>query len=213
MRKLDAFLAALIGFLDGVICFFIIQYLQIKVPYSWLLPFFQHFLILPSVFAFLGVVGIFIASLIGKKIFFVFQAARFFWVGTLNTFIDLGVVYFLIGITNIAKGPLYSVFAAISFLIATTNSYFWNKYWTFSASAQGYGGQGKKVSGKEFGKFFIITTIGLGINVGVASFVVNVIGTQFGLGEKIWAGIGKLVAAFFAFVWNFLGSKFIVFKK
>jgi putative flippase GtrA len=51
------------------------------------------------------------------------------------------------------------------------------------------------------------------INVGVASFVVNIVGPQFGMGKKIWASVGAIVAAFFAFVWNFLGSKFVVFKK
>jgi putative flippase GtrA len=170
---------------------------EVKLPYVWALPF---------ALAILCFVGMMAAFWIGQKIFILFQAAKFFLVGTLNTFIDLGVVYFLISITNIAKGPLYSLFAAISFLVATTNSYFWNKYWTFEKRKEA-------PSSQEFLKFLVITAIGLGINVGVASFVVNIIGPQFGLTEKIWAGIGKLVATFFAFVWNFLGSKFIVFKQ
>ena len=66
---------------------------------------------------------------------------------------------------------------------------------------------------KEFGQFFIVTLIGLGLNVGVASFVVNVIGPQFGLNETLWANIGGITAAFGVTVWNFIGYKFIVFKK
>jgi len=214
MKRLDAFLAALIGFLNGVFLWLILGQIGMEIPFSW---------ILPIVFASFGAFGLYIASLIGKKILIIFQAAKFFLVGTLNTFIDLGVLNILISLTKIAKGPFYAVFKAISFLVATTNSYFWNKFWTFSSFApafakasadkQGFGGQGKKVDRKEFAKFFIVTFIGLLINVGVASFVVNTIGPQFGISEIIWASIGAIIAAFFAFLWNFTGSKFIVFKK
>ena len=163
-------------------------------------------------FPFLAASGLFIASIIGNKLPIIFQASKFFLVGTLNTFIDLAVLNFFIWISDISKGIFYVVFKTISFLAATTNSYFWNKFWTFSSSAQGFGGQGKKVVGREFGKFFIVTAFGLLINVGVASFIVNTIGPKFGITEKIWASVGAIVAAFFAFLWNFSGSKFIVFK-
>jgi len=204
MKKTDLVLAAIIGFLDGVFFYFILKTAEVEIPYTWSLPF---------ALALLCLAGMYFASAVAAKIRVILQVARFFLVGTLNTFIDLGVLNILIWISGIATGIFYSIFKAVSFLVATINSYFWNKFWTFSASAQGYGGQGKKVSGKEFGKFLIVTTIGLGINVGVASLAVNVIGPQFGLGEKIWASVGAIVAAFFAFVWNFLGSKFIVFRK
>jgi len=205
MRKIDAVLAAIIGFLDGIICFFIVKYLEIEIPYPWLLPFFRHPLILPLTFAPLGVIGLFVASLIGKKIFAIFQAARFFWVGTLNTFIDKGVRNILSLIFGITSGVFYSVFKAVSFIIATTNSYFWNKYWTFEKR--------EAIQTKEVSKFFIVTIFGFLINVSIASVVVNIIGPQFGLSDKIWATFGDISAAFFAFVWNFLSSKFIVFKK
>ncbi len=196
MRKIDAILAAIIGFLNGGFFWFILKQIEIRIPYSW-------FLII--VFTFLAPLALYIASLIGKKFLFVFQAAKFFLVGTLNTLIDLGVLNILISLTKIAKGPFYAVFKAISFLVATTNSYFWNKFWTFEKKDQ--------PQPKEFFKFLTVTFIGLLINVGVASFVVNTIGPRFGISEIIWASIGAIIAAFFAVVWNFLASKFIVFKK
>jgi len=206
MRKIDAVLAASIGFLDGVICFYVVKYLEIAIPFPWLLPFFRYPLILPFIFAPLGVLGIFIASIIGKKIFAIFQAARFFWVGTLNTFIYMGILNLLSWITEIKKGPFYVSFAAVSFLLATTNSYFWNKYWTFEKK--------EKVRPGEFSKFLTITAIGLGINAGIIHLLVNITGPFSGISEKIWAGgVAPIIAAFFAFVWNFLASKFIVFKK
>ena len=196
MRKLDAFLSALIGFLDGIFFFFILKTAEVDIPYSWSLP---------IALALLCWFGMLIASWIGRKIAFLLQAAKFFLVGTLNTFIDLGVLNILILISGIAVGIFYSIFKALSFLVATINSYFWNKYWTFEKK--------ERPTQKEFFKFLIVTTIGLLINVSIASLVVNIIGPQFGLGEKIWASFGAIVAAFFAFVWNFLASKFIVFKK
>lgn len=197
MKKIDAFLAGLIGFLNGVFLWLILGQMGMKIPFFWILPF---------VFALLGALGIYIASIIGKRILIIFQAAKFFLVGTLNTFIDIGVLNLLIWFTEIGKGPIYSLFKTISFLVATTNSYFWNKFWTFEKKRG-------KTTPREFLKFLIFAAIGLGINVGVASLVVNIIGPQFGLNERIWSGaVGPVIAAFFAFVWNFLASKFIVFK-
>jgi len=65
---------------------------------------------------------------------------------------------------------------------------------------------------KEFGQFFMVTLIGLGLNIGVASFVVNVIGPQFGMSETLWANVGGIAAAFGVTAWNFIGYKFFVFK-
>lgn len=197
MRKLDLVFGAIIGFLNGIFFYYILKQIGKE---------FLYFQFLPILFAFFGFLGIYIASLIGKKILVIFQAAKFFLVGTLNTFIDLGVLNFFIWISGIFKGPFYALFKAISFLAAVTNSYFWNKYWTFEKKEE-------KPKPEEFLKFLTLTLVGLLINVGIASLVVNVIGPQFGINEKIWASIGAIIAAFFAFLWNFLASKFIVFGK
>jgi len=128
------------------------------------------------------------------------QFTKFFLVGTMNTLVDLGILNLLILISGISSGLEYSVFKGISFLVATTNSYFWNKRWTFES------GQ------KKFGQFLIISTIGFVINVGVASFLVNLIGPQAGLTTKVWANVGALAGSAIGLIWNFLGYKFIVFK-
>lgn len=137
------------------------------------------------------------------------QGAKFIIVGVANTLVDLGVLNLLIFISGISAGPTYSLFKGASFSLAVINSYVFNKFWTFSASAQGYGGQRKK----EFIQFFIVSLVGFGINVGVASLVVNVIGSQFGIADKLWANVGAMIATLIGMSWNFLGYKFIVFKK
>ena len=198
MRKIDLFLSAVIGFLNGLFLLLLLGQMEKKIPYAYLLP---------LAFAILGAIGMYIAILIGKKLSVIMQAAKFFLVGTLNTFIDIGVLNIFMKFSGISSGPLYSLFKTGSFLIATTNSYFWNKYWTFEKK--------EKVSqaGDEFLKFLVVSTVGLLINVGIATVVVNAIGPKFNLSKNAWATLGAIIAAFGAFLWNFLASKFIVFKK
>lgn len=206
MKKLDAILAALIGFLNGVFFFFILKRAKIEITYPQLLKTILDYpWLLIILFPILAPAGLFLAFLIGKKLVILFQAAKFFIVGTLNTFIDIGVVEFLTFLTKIEAGISVTFFKAISFLTATTNSYFWNKYWTFEKK--------EKVKTEEFLKFLIITTIGLSINVFIFHIIFNVVGPKFDIGVGIWRIFSVIVAAFFAFLWNFLASKFIVFKK
>lgn len=134
------------------------------------------------------------------------QAAKFILVGTLNTLIDLGVLNLLIFTSGISSGFGYSAFKGISFIAAVINSYFLNKFWTFKALKT-------ERAKEEFAQFFIVSMIGFGINVGVASLVVNMIGAQFGITPKIWANIGAITATLVGMTWNFLGYKFIVFKN
>jgi len=162
--------------------------------------------LLPVVFPVLSVAGIWVADLLGKKIPVLFQAAKFLLVGVLNTLIDLGALNILIGITGMATGIYYPVFKGISFMIASLHSYFWNKFWTFKKVED-------NANPKEFTKFFLTVLIGLLLNVLISSIVVNVIGVRFGVSEKVWANFGALLATLVAWVWNFFGSKFLVFKK
>ena len=140
-----------------------------------------------------------------KKRLIFWQAIKFILVGGLNTIIDLGVLNLLMFIFGIASGIYYSLFKSISFTIAVINSYLWNKFWVFDRRDSN--------AKKEFFHFWIISLVGFGINVGVASFVVNLIGSQFELSLKIWANIGALIATFCAMFWNFFGYKFIIFKR
>jgi len=149
---------------------------------------------------------LYITSLIGKKVPVIFQAGKFATVGISNTLIDWGVLNLQILLTGITAGLFYPVFKGVSFLIAIINSFLWNKFWTFKK------GETEK-AGKEFLQFLIVSGIGLGVNVGIASLAVNVIGPQAGISPKVWATVGALIATMFSMVWNFLGYKFIVFKK
>ena len=99
-----------------------------------------------------------------------------------------------------------SLFKGISFLVATVNSYLWNKHWTFEKKEKAF-------VPKEYIKFLVIVTIGLLINVIIASLLVNIFSPPFGIEKKFWANLGAFLAIFVSAGWNFLGAKFIVFKK
>lgn len=202
MKKTDGLVSLIIGFFIGIFFFIILDNIGFHFPYSWLL-----IVIFPP----LSLLGMLVVSFLGKKFLIFLQAGKFALVGALNTFIDLGILNLLIRFSGIASGPWYSVFKGLSFLIATTNSYFWNKHWTFVSGKT----ETKRdlFASKEFYKFLAMTGIGLLMNVGIASLVVNQIGPQFGISEEMWATIGALVATMFAWIWNFLSSKFFVFKK
>jgi putative flippase GtrA len=202
MKKIDGIVSLIIGFFIGLFFFIIVKSIGFDFPYLW---------ILIIVFPPLSLLGMLTVSFLGKKFLVILQAGKFALVGALNTFIDLGILNLLMWISGIALGPWYAVFKGTSFLIATTNSYFWNKHWTFVKEDT----QGKKdlFASEEFSKFLAMTGIGLILNVGIASLVVNLIGPQFGISNEIWATIGALTATLFAWVWNFLSSKFFVFKR
>lgn len=197
MKKTDIIISPIIGFFIGVFFFILFKTLQINIPQSWLLL---------IVFPPLTLLGLFVASIIGKKVLAIYQMAKFVLAGALNTMVDLGVLNFLMWRFEIYVGGLYPILVGISFLVASVNSYFWNKHWTFRQRKETF-------APREYLKFLIILIGGLLLHVIIASFVVNVIGPQFGISVKLWANIGKFIAVLIAFVWNFLGAKFIVFKK
>jgi len=200
MKKIDGIISLIIGFLIGIFLFILLMSVNLNVPimpYSW---------VIIVVFPFLSLLGMFIASILGKKIPIILQAGKFVLIGAFNTLIDLGFLNILMSITGVVAGVWYPFLKGASFLAAVMSSYFWNKHWTFEKKQQVF-------LPKEFSKFLITTTIGLFLNVGIASFVVNIIGPQLDIRAKVWATIGALTATLIAWIWNFLSSKFIVFKR
>ncbi|HEX9722184.1 MAG TPA: GtrA family protein [Candidatus Paceibacterota bacterium] len=204
--KRDILLATIIGFL---IAFLIVAVkLTGNIEKLNTVPYLKFTLV---AFPLLSAIGMKIAMALAAKIRVALQEAKFLLVGALNTFLDLAILNILIAATGIATGGGFSVFKGISFLCAVGNSYVWNKYWTFGA--KGETRQGISQKGKEFAQFFVVSGIGFFINVGSASFVVNIIGPQFGISASTWPTVGALVGTFLVLTWNFLGYKLIVFRR
>lgn len=157
----------------------------------------------------LAALGMFLIADLRRRVGRVFKVAyqfyKFALVGTVNTLIDLSVLNFLIVITGFAAGWQFSVFKSASFAVAVINSYFWNRIWTFDR------GRGAKIG--EFTQFLVVTFFGLLINVGVASFLVNIIGPPAGITPRLWATVAALGSISISMFWNFAGYKFIVFSS
>ncbi len=139
------------------------------------------------------------------------QFVRFAMIGGLNTGVDLIILNVLMFSTSQFEGTWYSVFKAVSFAAAATFSYFMNKKWAFKDDSKEKGVQ-------KFSQFFAVSIIGAIVNVSIATLVVTylkpTLGTDFlFLSDQLWGNVGALFGTAVGLIWNFLGYKFIVFKK
>lgn len=198
MRKKDLYLSATIGFVFGVLVLLPLKNVGFAITPK---------LIVLSVFGFtvLAPLALFIIYLASRFMPALYQFGRFAAVGALNTVIDLGVLNFLITLTDVSTGIYYSLFKAVSFLAAVVNSYFWNKFWTFASRTPSTAG--------EFGRFIFFTLIGLLINVGIATLVVDVAGPVFDAPAKTAANVGAVVATAVSLLWNYFAYRRFVFKS
>lgn len=205
--KSDIIGSFVIGFLIAVL-FVVLSYTTITVikPDESPPPYYWSALV---IFPLLSAIGMFLAGdlrrRIGKIFMLAYQFYKFVLVGALNTLLDLSVLNGLIVITGVAAGIEFSIFKGASFALAVINSYFWNKFWTFRKRKGG--------GVTEFSQFLAVSVVGLGVNVGVASLFVNVLGPQGGISPQLWANVGAVAAIAFSTLWNFVGYKLIVFKQ
>ncbi len=135
----------------------------------------------------------------------VYQFAKFASVGILNTSVDLGIFNletFLYG--SLPATMVFSMFKAVSFLAATTNSFIWNKYWTFGVNAKPQTG--------EVIKFYAIAIVGGFLNVGVAT-AVRTANFSFVSANMLVNFVAPICGILAVFLWNFIGYKYVVFKK
>jgi putative flippase GtrA len=158
-------------------------------------------------FVILAPFALYVAYWIGKKLPVMYEFAKFAAVGALNSFVDLGIFNletFLYG--REPQGMFFAGMKAFSFLCATTNSFFWNKYWTFHSA--------EKAQVGEVLKFYGIAISGGLINTGIATFFYTVVPRPESVTGNAWLNIvSPLAGILTAFIWNYLGYKFIVFRK
>jgi putative flippase GtrA len=87
--------------------------------------------------------------------------------------------------------------AVISFAVAVTNNFLWNRHWTFDAK-HGH-------AGFQAARFFTVSTLALGINLAVLELLIGV------------AGVSELpaqaIAVAVAMPFNFIGNKIWTFDE
>ncbi len=197
-NKKDYYLVALIGFLVGGLVLMPLANLGVQLSLA---------IILASLvgFTLFAPIALGILHFLSRWFKVLEQFGKFAAVGTLNSLLYFAVLNLFIFLTNIPRGVYYSLFVAFSFLVSATNSYFWNKFWTFQSKLP--------VALGEYLRFGFFTIIGALINTAVASSIVNVLGAPNGFSLRGWANIGGLCGIAASFLWNFLSYKNIVFKS
>lgn len=145
-------------------------------------------------------------ALVNRWIAVAHQLVKFLLVGGLNFLIDLGTLNLLIAATGIASGFYANVFKAVAFLVAVTSSFLWNKFWTFGARSTAE-------AGRQFTGFFLVSVVGLAINVGTFAVLNGAIRPPAGIPVQTWASIAAAGAAAVGLGWNFIGYKFLVFRR
>lgn len=199
IKKSDIIITLITG--EGVawLFVFILKNSSLNIPYLNI--------ILPVIFPVMAIFGFWISFLIGKKFLFVFQLVKFLMIGALFALFDLLILNGLmiwLGVSEEQKIK-YSIFVGVSFIIATTVKYVADKFWVFKKNE-------KEKMGSEFGAFFIITLISGVIQIGIAALIFAM-DPLFSMSPQAWGNIGKIVGITIASAWNFVGYKFLVFKK
>jgi len=121
------------------------------------------------------------------------QFVRFNIVGILNTIIDWSFFAILNQLLFISYLPA----KVISYSCGLINSYILNSIWTFHA---------KKWRLKQIIMFVLVNLIALGVSL----FVLYACNAFFDVQNNL---ISNLIATPFSIVINFLGNKFLVFRK
>src|SRR6188508_55385 len=118
------------------------------------------------------------------------QLAKFCTVGAAGYVVNLAVYTWLV-----REGLHYNLAAAISFLVAVTNNYTWNRLWTFRGDRGHVAYQGVR--------FLVVSVAALGANLLILQLLVS-------------AGLDKVAAQAIAIVLvtplNFVGNKLWSFR-
>lgn len=198
--KKDYLIVSVIGIVFGL---FLIPILQNIRPAFWQLSFINVALLIGGFWIFADL-ALYIGSVIGKRIFSMWQFVKFAAVGSLNAVLDIGTINLLSLIFKIYSGIGIAIFNFISVSIAIVNSYLLNKFWSFSSA--------KPIRLTEFVKFVAVSFVTTLINTAIVYLLTTVVGPPVSITPQIWENISKLVAIPVILIVNFFGYKFIVFK-
>lgn len=142
------------------------------------------------------------------------QFIKFAFVGIINTGVDWIVFFILIRLV-----PFFAEFSplakAISFIVAAVNSFIMNSAWTFSKEFKsGFSENDSQRLSKGsvyFGRFLVVSIVGLIINTIVYSVALSIIPSSFS------ATLVKLISLACAsgagIIWNFFANKYWTYKK
>lgn len=200
ITKKDYLIGAVAGFFTGALLLTVLFFLKFSFPYQTIVM----LIVIPIFWA----LGVGLGGFLGKYIPFLTQFGKYAAAGFLSAAIDFAVLNYISYLTGITAGVVVGWINIPGFSVAVINGYLWNKLWVFKAL-------GRDTRGllSDFPKFAIVAIGGLILNSALIIMITTYIPMPFGLDSTRWLNIAKVVASIAVIIWNFLGFKFIVFRK
>ena len=128
------------------------------------------------------------------------QFLSYFCVGGVSALVEWTLFALLLYLLDMS----YPVATTLAFIVSTTTNWYLGRTFTFKDS-EAY--KGKSV--KEYLMVFLVSAIGLGFNILLMYFFVDVLG----MNTKIMQTSAKVISTGIVFMWNFLSRKFLIYKE
>lgn len=199
ITKIDYTIGGLVGFFAGIAA--------IPTAFNLGVHSAAKLLLLPWAVALIFAAGMWVAAILARRMLFFTQFSKFVAVGFLNTAIDFGILNLLSRTLGVSAGFILGGVNVPGFVVAISNSYFWNKLWVFQDRNHG------EPLFKDFPKFFAVTAIGLLINSAIVIALTTYVSPIFGASRALWLNLGKVGATVVTLIWNFAGYKLFVFRQ
>jgi len=129
---------------------------------------------------------------------------KYCMVGVSGTIIELSLLNFLIFVVGWDTDFQKIVANVIAVSVAITNSFIWNRLWTFPESRSG-------AASRQFAKFVIVNVIGVGIN-SVIFFLADKYLFSPWFPSVIAVQLAKFMAIGITLMWNFTVNRFWTFN-
>ncbi len=132
------------------------------------------------------------------------QFLRFCVVGFSSFAIDFGISFVL----TFIMGVKWEIAKTVSFTLAVTNSFFWNRHWTFDAV-------GQREHHTQYAMFFSVNLVGYLLNLAIMKLVIftNTGSIHGNFNSKPLFIVATLVATAVVVFWNFFANKHWTFKE
>ena len=136
---------------------------------------------------------------------------KFMVVGAIGAVVDFGTLNLL----NYFTGMPFIYRQAISFTLAVTNNFFWNRYWTYPDSRS-------KPLARQLGQFFLINGVGILVRTPIIQLAMKALNailqpllgdvtlpfSEFLTVEVIAENLAVVVAIFVIMLWNFFANRY-----
>ena len=128
---------------------------------------------------------------------------KFAFIGGIGTLINLAVLW-----TSVEVFFVHYLWAAVlAFVIADTNNFIWNRWWTFRSKGKVH---------IQYPQFLLVSIDGLMLNLIILKTIVEDLMPALGIGEdraSLYLVIAQIIAIFLVSIFNFIANSFWTFSE